>query len=63
LGGGVKVYSQASLVAEALADYLIRRPEFVGTGTRSRFLTTGDPAYVSNKATQFLRRKIAFQAA
>jgi glutamate racemase len=63
LGTGVKVYSQASLVAEALADYLARRPEFLGSGTRSRFLTTGDPAYVSNKATQFLRRKITFEAA
>jgi glutamate racemase len=63
LGQGVKVYSQANLVAESLADYLTRRPEFRGPGTQSRFLTTGDPAYVSNKATQFLRRKIAFEAA
>ena len=31
--------------------------------TASRqFLTTGDPASVSNKATQFLRRKISFEA-
>jgi glutamate racemase len=29
----------------------------------SKFLTTGDPQTVSNKATQFLRRKIAFEAA
>jgi len=63
LGQGVKVYSQANLVAESLADYLQRRPEFHGTGRQSKFLTTGDPAYVSNKATQFLRRKIAFEAA
>jgi glutamate racemase len=63
LGPGVKVYSQADLVAESLADYLTRRPQFLGSGTRSRFLTTGDPAYVSNKATQFLRRKISFEAA
>jgi glutamate racemase len=63
LGAGVKVYSQANLVAEALADYLTRRPQFLGSGTQSKFLTTGDPAYVSNKATQFLRRKIAFEAA
>ena len=32
LGAGVKVYSQANLVAESLADYLTRRPEFLGTG-------------------------------
>lgn len=63
LGPEVKVYSQANLVAESLADYLQRRPEFRGSGAQSRFLTTGDPAYVSNKATQFLRRKITFEAA
>jgi glutamate racemase len=63
LGAGVKVYSQANLVAESLADYLTRRPEFRGTGTQSKALTTGDPAYVSNKATQFLRRRITFEAA
>ena len=28
-----------------------------------RFLTTGDPANVSSKATQFLRRRISFEAA
>ena len=63
LGAGVRVYSQANLVAESLADYLTRRPEFRGTGVQSKFLTTGVPAQVSNKATQFLRRKITFQAA
>ena len=63
LGPGVRVYSQADLVAESLADYLARHPEFRGPGTQSKFLTTGDPAYVSNKATQFLRRRIAFEAA
>jgi glutamate racemase len=62
LGAGVKVYSQANLVAESLADYLQRRPQFLGTGTQSKFLTTGDPAGVSNKATQILRRKITFEA-
>ena len=63
LGPDVKVYSQANLVAESLADYLTRRPEFAGAGTQSKFLTTGDPKSVSSKATQFLRRKIAFAAA
>jgi glutamate racemase len=63
LGPNVRVLSQPDLVAESLADYLKRRPEMVGTGTESLFLTSGDPAKVSNKATQFLRRKIAFQAA
>ncbi|EEW25805.1 glutamate racemase [Rhodobacter ferrooxidans] len=63
LGPGVKVYSQANLVAESLADYLTRRPEFLGSGTASKFLTTGDPAAVSNRATQFLKRRIKFEAA
>jgi glutamate racemase len=62
LGAGVKVYSQANLVAESLADYLTRRPEFLGAGTETKFLTTGDPASVSSKSTQFLRRRITFQA-
>lgn len=63
LGSDVSVYSQANLVAESLADYLARHPEKVGPGTEPGFLTTGDPARVSNKATQFLRRKIEFKAA
>ena len=63
LGPGVRVFSQAALVAEALADYLARRPAFRGAGTRSRFLTTGDPRLVSDRATQFLRRRVDFVAA
>ncbi|MEM7721551.1 MAG: aspartate/glutamate racemase family protein, partial [Pseudomonadota bacterium] len=62
LGPDVAVYSQPNLVAEALADYLERRPEMMGTGTGVRFLTTGDAKSVSNKATQFLRRRIEFSA-
>lgn len=63
LGPTVKVYSQANLVADALADYLARRPGFAGPGRHSVFLTTGDPGSVSDKATQFLRRRIRFTAA
>lgn len=63
LGPGVKVFSQAGLVAESLADYLGRRPEMVGPGTDRLFLTTGRPAQVSDRATQFLRRRIEFGAA
>ncbi len=43
--------------------YLSRRPEFVGPGTVPRFLTTGDPRAVSDRATQFLKRRIAFETA
>ncbi|EAU44611.1 MULTISPECIES: glutamate racemase [Salipiger] len=63
LGEDVAVYSQANLVAESLADYLQRHPGMIGTGTTSRFLTTGDPRKVSGHATRFLRREITFEAA
>lgn len=63
LGADVKLYSQADLVAESLANYLERRPNMIGAGADSAFLTTGDPERVSTNATQFLRRKITFTAA
>lgn len=63
LGPGVKVFSQANLVAESLADYLQRRPEMLGSGTQSKFLTTGDPTSVSTRATQLLRKRVIFDAA
>ena len=63
LGADVKVYSQADLVAASLGDYLQRHPKMIGSGTESKFLTTGDAARVSSRATQFLRRKIEFPAA
>jgi len=63
LGNHVKVYSQADIVAESLADYLTRHPNMIGTGTTSKFLTTGDAARVSSRATQFLKRQITFEKA
>ncbi|WP_146343971.1 glutamate racemase [Phaeobacter marinintestinus] len=62
LGADVKVYSQGSLVAASLADYLTRHPDMLGEGDGG-FLTTGDPRRVSDRATQFLRREICFTAA
>ncbi|WP_108858701.1 glutamate racemase [Ruegeria sp. Alg231-54] len=62
LGPDVQVYSQGDLVAESLADYLQRHPRMQGDGDGG-FLTTGKPAFVSDRATQFLRRKITFDAA
>lgn len=62
LGPAVKVYSQADLVAESLADYLKRHPDMHGQGEPS-YLTTGNPKQVSDRATQFLRRSITFEAA
>ncbi|MDF1855457.1 aspartate/glutamate racemase family protein [Pseudooceanicola sp.] len=63
LGAEVTVFSQAKLVAASLEDYLNRHPHMRGSGDESLFLTTGDPARVSQRATQFLRRPITFVAA
>lgn len=63
LGKDVTVFTQADLVPASLANYLERHPEMQGQGRESKFLTTGDPARVSDKATQFLRRQIRFQSA
>ncbi|MDJ0822091.1 MAG: glutamate racemase [Paracoccaceae bacterium] len=63
LGPEVSVYSQASLVAESLADYLDRHPQMRGPGSEAGFLTTGNPKKVSDHATHFLRRKITFEGA
>lgn len=62
LGDEVRVFSQADLVAESLADYLLRHPEMHGRGDAAHF-TTGTPRHVSDRATQFLRRQIEFTAA
>ena len=62
LGDDVKVYSQANLVAESLADYLERRPEMLGGG-ETKYLTSGDPKQVSQRAVQFMRRQITFESA
>ncbi|MGJ8545173.1 MAG: glutamate racemase [Sulfitobacter sp.] len=62
LGADVAVYSQPALVAESLANYIERHPDKLGSGAPG-FLTTGDPRRVSDRATQFLRRQITFDAA
>jgi glutamate racemase len=62
LGENVKVFSQASLVGESLADYLERHPDKIGSGDAA-YLTTGEPKRVSDRATQFLRRPMTFTAA
>lgn len=52
LPDGTQILSQPDLVAEALGDYLRRRPAFSGVqGERSvRYLTTGDPAHLHGLA-------------
>ena len=62
VGAEVKVFSQATLVADSLKDYLKRHPNMHGEGGVSKFITTGHPQRVSDRATQFLRRKIVFEA-
>jgi glutamate racemase len=62
LGQDVKVFSQGTLVADSLADYLDRHPDMLGSGDAG-YVTTGDPARVSDRATQFLRRQITFRSA
>lgn len=62
LGAGVEVYSQGNIVAESLADYLDRHPEFAEKGP-ARFLTTGDAAKVSTAATRFLGKQMVFENA
>ncbi|MEM6693870.1 MAG: aspartate/glutamate racemase family protein [Pseudomonadota bacterium] len=63
LGPEVRVFSQPALVTRSLADYLQRHPHMRGEAGQSMFLTTGDPNRVSDQATRFLRRRIAFSAA
>ncbi len=66
LPAGVPVHSQPSLVAESLAAYLARHPEFdVAPGPRqpTRFLTTGDPETVGALAARFFGTPPVFQKA
>jgi glutamate racemase len=63
LGPSVRVLSQPDLVAASLADYLRRHPDRASTGGGRRFLTSGDPARVSDRAALFLGRPVRFEAA
>ena len=63
LGPDVTVLSQPALVADSLGHYLARHPAMAGQGGGLAYLTTGDPARVSDRATQFLRRPVSFAAA
>ncbi len=62
LGPEVAVYSQPRLVADSLADYLMRHPDMRGRGDDTLFLTTGDSKRVSIRATQFLKRRVEFRS-
>ena len=62
LGAKVKVFFQAALAADSLKDYSKRQSYMQGEGGVSKFISTGYPQQVSNRATHFLRRKIVFEA-
>ncbi len=64
LPAGVRLHSQPELVAESLAGYLARHPEFdalPGPRAATRFLTTGDPAAVAALAKRFFGAALRFQ--
>ena len=62
--GGVPLHSQPELVAESLAGYLARHPEFdppSAPRAATRFLTTGDPAAVAALTKRFFGAALRFQ--
>ncbi len=59
---GTLVLSQPAIVAESLADYLVRHPRFAGSDA-TIFLTSADPAQVSLQAHRFLAMDLRFQSA
>ncbi len=59
---GVQVLSQGKIVADSLADYLIRHPEIARECTKSKqinFLTTDDTVSFDEKGTLFFGKTIA----
>jgi glutamate racemase len=62
--GGARLHSQPELVADSLAGYLARHPEFdapAAPRTATRFLTTGDPAAISALTKRFFGTTLRFQ--
>lgn len=59
---GVPLFSQPDLVTDSLITYLARRPAFRSGPGETRFLTTGDPGFVTPLATRFIGHAVRFQA-
>lgn len=62
---GTALLHQPDLVADSLADYLARHPEFRSDpeeAGRLEFLTTGNPAHVARVASRFYGAAAAFRA-
>lgn len=62
----IKIYSQPSLVADATADYLRRRPEFSKENKRGQkgsvtFLTSGSKTAVESVSRQFFDQETEFE--
>jgi len=63
---GAALYNQPAVVAESLADYLARHPEFAASGQAEAspaLLTTGEAGRVSARAREFLGTAALFAAA
>ncbi|UCH72856.1 MAG: aspartate/glutamate racemase family protein [Rhodospirillales bacterium] len=61
---GTAILHQPQLVAESLADYLVRHPEFAAdpiSAGRIEFLTTGDAHAVSRLARRFYGANVTFR--
>jgi glutamate racemase len=63
LPAATQLVSQPALVAGSLVDYLGRHPRFRGGGGRIEYLTTGDPATISERARFFKGHSLPFRAA
>ncbi len=64
LPANTRLHSQPELVADSLAGYLARHPEFDAPGpprVATRFLTTGDPAAISALTKRFFGTTLRFQ--
>ena len=64
LPANTRLLSQPELVAESLAGYLARHPEFdvaIAPRGATRFLTTGDPAAISALNRRFFGAALRFQ--
>lgn len=63
LPAATALVSQSDLVADSLADYLVRHPHFAGGDGNTVFLTSGDPDAVGARAAAFLGERQAFASA
>ena len=63
LGTGVHILNQADLVADSLADYLARHPQYsCSSGGSVRYLTTGSAGLVADQAGALLDRIVSFES-